>query len=66
MITRYRAYVLCLGILLLLTAPRPASAQRLPPPALEVSAGWFFGDGNDLAGRFSDSDFVYVRLKYYF
>ena len=34
--------------------------------ALEASAGWFFGDGNDLAGRFSDSDFVYVRLKYYF
>ena len=34
--------------------------------ALEASVGWFFGAGDDLAGRFADSDFVYVRLKYYF
>lgn len=33
---------------------------------LEGSFGWFIGNGTDLAGRFSDSDFVYVRLKYYF
>jgi hypothetical protein len=34
--------------------------------ALEGSIGWFGGDGRDLVGRFSDSDFVYVRFKYYF
>jgi hypothetical protein len=34
--------------------------------AIEGSAGWFAGTGRDLVGRFSDSDFVYVRLKYYF
>jgi hypothetical protein len=34
--------------------------------ALEGSAGWFAGDGRDTIGRFSDSDFAYVRLKYYF
>src|SRR5688500_12847322 len=34
--------------------------------ALEGSAGWFIGEGRDLVGRFSDSDFGYVRLKYYF
>ena len=33
---------------------------------LEASVGWFFGDGRDLVGRFGDSDFVYVRLKYHF
>jgi hypothetical protein len=33
---------------------------------LEGSIGWFGGDGRDLVGRFSDSDFVYVRFKYYF
>ena len=33
---------------------------------LEASGGWFVGDGRDLVGRFADSDFVYVRLKYYF
>ena len=33
--------------------------------ALEASGGWFPGDGRDTIGRFSDSDFVYVRLKYY-
>ena len=34
--------------------------------ALEASLGWFAGDGAGLVGRFSDSDFVYARLKYYF
>ena len=34
--------------------------------ALEGSGGWFIGDGRDLVGRFSDNDFVYLRLKYYF
>jgi hypothetical protein len=34
--------------------------------ALEGSAGWFAGEGRDAIGRFSDSDFAYLRLKYYF
>jgi hypothetical protein len=34
--------------------------------ALEGSLGWFFGDGEDLASRFTDSDFSYLRIKYYF
>jgi predicted RND superfamily exporter protein len=34
--------------------------------ALEGSGGWFVGDGRDTIGRFNDSDFLYVRLKYYF
>jgi predicted RND superfamily exporter protein len=33
--------------------------------ALEGSGGWFPGDGRDTIGRFSDSDFIYARLKYY-
>lgn len=34
--------------------------------SLEASAGWFIGDGRDTVGRFSDSDYGYLRLKYYF
>jgi hypothetical protein len=34
--------------------------------ALEGSVGWFAGRGRSLIGRFSDCDFGYVRLKYYF
>jgi hypothetical protein len=34
--------------------------------SLEGSVGWFAGDGRDLVGRFGDSDFAYLRLKYYF
>jgi hypothetical protein len=34
--------------------------------ALEASVGWFAGTSRDLIGRFGDSDFVYVRVKYYF
>ena len=33
---------------------------------MEGSVGWFGGDGRDTIGRFGDSDFAYVRLKYYF
>ena len=33
---------------------------------LEGSLGWFAGRGLDTIGRFSDSDFAYVRLKYFF
>jgi hypothetical protein len=34
--------------------------------ALEGSAGWFAGEGNDLLARFGDSDFVYARVKVHF
>ena len=34
--------------------------------ALEASIGWFAGEGRDLVGRFGDSDFVYLRFKYFF
>jgi len=34
--------------------------------ALEGSLGWFAGSGLDTISRFADSDFVYVRLKYFF
>jgi hypothetical protein len=42
-----------------------ATAKLRDDVALEGSAGWFVGDGRDLVGRFSESDFVYARLKYY-
>lgn len=34
--------------------------------ALEGSLGWFAGSGPDTISRFADSDFAYVRLKYFF
>jgi hypothetical protein len=34
--------------------------------SLESSLGWFAGGGRDLVGRFGDSDFLYIRVKYYF
>ena len=34
--------------------------------ALEGSLGWFAGSGADAISRFADSDFVYLRLKYFF
>lgn len=34
--------------------------------ALEASGGWFIGDGRDTIGRFADSDFAYLRMKYFF
>ena len=43
-----------------------ASAKLRDDLALEMSGGWFAGDGRDLVGRFKDSDFAYARLKYYF
>lgn len=33
---------------------------------LEGSLGWFAGSGPDTISRFADSDFVYLRLKYFF
>jgi hypothetical protein len=34
--------------------------------SLEASGGWFTGVGRSTIGRFTDSDFVYLRLKYLF
>ena len=34
--------------------------------AIEGSGGWFIGDGRDIVGRFADSDFLYLRLRYYY
>ena len=42
------------------------SASLRDNVALEGSVGWFAGEGQDNIGRFSDSDFTYVRLKYFF
>ena len=43
-----------------------ASATLRDNVALEGSLGWFAGSGLDTISRFADSDFVYVRLKYFF
>jgi hypothetical protein len=43
-----------------------ATAKLRDNVSLEGSAGWFAGDGGNLTGAFSDCDFGYVRLKYYF
>jgi hypothetical protein len=43
-----------------------ATAKLQDNLALEGSIGWFQGQSLDTVGRFSDSDFVYGRLKYYF
>lgn len=43
-----------------------ATASLRDNLALESSVGWFGRRGLDTIGRFSDSDFVYVRLKYFF
>lgn len=43
-----------------------ASASLRDDVALEGSIGWFAGSGFDPISRFADSDFVYVRLKYFF
>jgi hypothetical protein len=43
-----------------------ATAKIRDSVTLEGSSGWFVGDGRDSIGRFGDSDFLYVRLKYYF
>lgn len=33
---------------------------------LEGSIGWFAGSGEDTISRFGDSDFLYVRIRYFF
>jgi uncharacterized protein len=43
-----------------------ATAKVRDDVALEASGGWFAGEGRDTIGRFSDSDFVYGRIRYYF
>jgi hypothetical protein len=43
-----------------------ATAKLRDNFSLEGSAGWFAGDGGAVIGRFSDSDFLYVRVRYYF
>lgn len=43
-----------------------ATATLRDNVALEGSLGWFAGSGLDTISRFSDSDFAYVRLKYFF
>jgi len=43
-----------------------ASASLRDDVAVEGSIGWFAGAGLDPIGRFAESDFVYVRLKYFF
>lgn len=43
-----------------------ASATLRDNVALEGSLGWFAGSGLDTIGRFADSDFVYLRLKWFF
>jgi hypothetical protein len=43
-----------------------ATATLRDDVSLEGSAGWFIGEGRDLIGRFDDSDFGYLRLKFLF
>lgn len=43
-----------------------ATASLRDNVALEGSIGYFAGSGLDTIGRFADSDFAYVRLKYFF
>jgi hypothetical protein len=43
-----------------------ATASVRDNVALEGSLGWFAGSGLDTISRFTDSDFVYLRLKYFF
>ena len=43
-----------------------ATAALRDNVALEGSLGWFAGSGPDTISRFADSDFAYLRLKYYF
>jgi hypothetical protein len=43
-----------------------ATAKLRDNVSLEGSAGWFAGEGGTVIGRFGDSDFGYVRVKYYF
>jgi hypothetical protein len=43
-----------------------ATATLRDNVALEGSLGWFAGSGLDTISRFAESDFAYVRLKYFF
>ena len=43
-----------------------ATATLRDNVALEGSLGWFAGSGLDTISRFADSDFVYLRLKWFF
>jgi hypothetical protein len=43
-----------------------ATATLRDNVALETSIGWFGRRSLDTIGRFSDSDFIYLRLKYFF
>jgi hypothetical protein len=43
-----------------------ATATLRDNVALEGSLGWFAGSGLDTISRFADSDFAYLRLKYFF
>lgn len=43
-----------------------ATATLRDNVALEGSLGWFAGSGLDTISRFAESDFSYVRLKYFF
>ena len=43
-----------------------ATAKIRDAVAVEGSIGWFAGEGQDLIGRFSDRDFAYLKVKYYF
>jgi hypothetical protein len=43
-----------------------ARAELRDNLGLEASAGWFIGESDDAIGRFADSDFAYLRLKYHF
>ena len=43
-----------------------ATASLRDNVTLEGSLGWFAGSGLDPISRFADSDFAYVRLKYFF
>ncbi|MBA3948958.1 MAG: hypothetical protein H0X44_03330 [Acidobacteria bacterium] len=34
--------------------------------AIDATAGWFAGEGDDVITRFGDRDFAFVRMKYFF
>jgi hypothetical protein len=43
-----------------------ATANLRDNVKLEGSIGWFAGSGDDTISRFSDSDFVYLRMRWYY
>jgi len=42
------------------------SAELATNLVLELSGGWFIGDGTDIIGLFADRDFLYARLRLHF